>query len=219
MSGSRKKPGKEFWNELLKYIHNRTVIEDFREVGKAQLSPESLEALIKDLTDEEEIRKKIINEVADFYFNLRASLVKKQHDPVYRQILERLERLRFEWITRAISTKTFLARLKAIEEEWKEYKRKIYGKSETERILETLSHYIEQKTKIKVQLSNTKEVIKRILSNAKIKMFTPEHKRKIKTEMLKDLFLARINEKQAKELVEKLTEKYLKEELKRLWKS
>ena len=219
MSGSRKKPGKEFWNELLKYIHNRTVIEDFREVGKAQLSPESLEALIKDLTDEEEIRKKIINEVADFYFNLRASLVKKQHDPVYRQILERLEKLRFEWITRAIGTKTFLARLKAIEEEWKEYERKIYGKSETERILETLSHYIEQKTKIKVQLSNTKEVIKRILSNAKIKMFTPEHKRKIKTEMLKDLFLARINEKQAKELVEELTEEYLKEELKRLWRS
>jgi len=219
MSGSRVKLGKEFWNELLKYIHKRTVVEEFKEVGEAQLKPESLEDLIKDLTDEDEIRRKVINVVADFYFNLKALLTEKQHDPVYRQIIKRLERLRLEWVTRVINTKTFLARLRDIDEERKEYEKKIYGKSDVERISETLSHYIEQKTGTKVQLNNTKEVIKRILNVGKIGMFTPEHERKIKTEMLKDLFLAGVDERQAKTFVEGLTEKYLKEEFERLWRS
>ena len=165
----------------------------------------------------EEIRKRVINVVADFFFNLRSILNEKRHDPVYRQIMERLEKLRLEWITRVINTKTFLARLKAMEEELSDYNKKIYGKSDADRILETLKHYIKQNTKRDVQLINTGRAIKEVLESG-IKMFTPQHEKKIKTEMLKDLFLAYVDEQDAKNLVEHLVE-YLKEETNRLWRN
>lgn len=219
MSGTSKKLGKEFWDELLKYIHDKTVVEEFKEVGEAQIKPESLEKLIEDLTDEDEIRNKVINLVAEFYFNIKALLSEKQHDPVYRQIIERLERLRLEWVSRAINTKTFLARLRAIDEERKEYEERIYGKSDSDRISETLSYYIEQNIGTKVQLNNTKEVVKKILSSGRIRMFTPAHEKALKTEILKDLFRVGVDEIQAKNLVEGLVDEYLKEEIERLWKT
>jgi len=218
ISGSRVKLGKEFWEELLKYIHNQTIVEEFREVGKATLSPEKVEELIEDLTDEEEIRKKVIKEVADFYFNLRAWLSERLHDPVCKEIIEKLERLRLEWISRIITTKTYLARLKVVNEEVEEYKRKI-EKPDAERILETLSHYIALKTGKRVQLNRTEKVIGNILNSGKIKIFIPQHEKAIRTAMLQDLFLAGIEEKEAENLVKALTEEYLKEELERLWKN
>ena len=216
LAGSRVKPGKEFWNELLSYIHSKTAVDEFKEVGKAELKPDKLEKLIEDLTDEEEIRKRVINAVADFFFNLRSILNEKSHDPVYRQIMERLERLRLEWITRVINTRTFLSRLKAMGEELSDYNKKIYGKSDADRILETLKHYIKQNAERGVQLNNTGRAIKEVLESG-IRIFTPQHEKKIKTEMLKDLFLAGVEEQHAKNLVEYLVE-YLEEEMNRLWK-
>lgn len=217
--GSKTKLGKEFWEELLKYIHKKTIIDEFKEVGKVELRPENLKSLIEDLINKDEIKKEAITAVADFYFNLKALLTKKQHDPVYREILERLERLRIEWIHRTINIRTFLIRLKAAEEEREKYEKKIYGKPTIERILETLSYYIKQKTGTRIQLDNTKIAINRVLNSGKIKMFTPQHKTIIKPEILKDLFVAGIEERQAEGLAEELTEEYLKEELERLWKS
>ena len=214
--GKRVKLGKEFWNELLSYIHKKTLVDEFKEVGKAELKPEKIEKLIEDLTDENEIRKRVVNVVADFFFNLRSILNEKRHDPVYRQIMERLERLRLEWVTRAINTKIFLSKLKVLDEELSEYNRKIYGKPEDERILETLRHYIQQKSGKEIELKNTHKAVKEIL-NSGIRMFTPQHEKRIKTELLKDLFRGGVDDSDAKTLADELVE-YLEEELNRLWK-
>ena len=201
---------------MLAYIHKKTIVDEFKEVGETHIKPENLEKLIKDLTDERQIRRIVINALADFYFNLRSLLSEKQHDPVYRQILERLERLRLEWITRTINTKTFLARLRVLNEEVREYEKKISGKSDVERILETISHYIAQRTGNKVQLNNTKEVIEKVISR-KMGIFTPEQRRIIRTAILRDLFLSNVDEKIAMSLAEELTE-YIAEEVERKWK-
>jgi len=217
-SGRKIKLGNEFWKDLLNYIHNQTVVEEFKEVGKTELSPKSLEKLIEDLTDENEIRRKTINAVADFYFNLRALLSENQHDPVHKQIIERLEKLRFEWITRAINTKTFLARLRAYYEEINKYQEKLSGKSDAEKILEALSHYIEKETGIKVQLNGTRKVLENALRNGKLKKLTDELKKNVRTELLKDLFRAGINEKQSENLAYELTANYLPNALEKIWK-
>ena len=217
-SGRKMKLGNEFWKELLSYIHNQTVVEEFKEVGKTELSPESLEKLIEDLTDENDIRRKTINAVADFYFNLRALLSENQHDPVHKQIIERLEKLRLEWITRAINTKTFLARLKAYYDEINKYQEKLSGKSDAEKILETLSHYIEKETGIKTQLNGTRNALENALCNGKLKRPTEELKKSIRTELLKDLFRAGINEKLAETLAYELTNNYLISVLEKIWK-
>ena len=185
-------------------------------MGKAELKPEKIEKLIEDLTDENEIRKRVVNVVADFFFNLKSILNEKRHDPVYRQIMDRLERLRLEWITRVINTRVFLSRLKAIEEELTEYNRKIYGKVDEGRIAETLEHYIGKKVEKEVELNNAQKAVKEVL-NGSIRIFTPQHEKKIKTELLKDLFLGGVDEEHAKTLIDELIE-YVEEELNRLWR-
>lgn len=216
LAGKRVRLGKEFWNELLDYIHRKTLVDEFEEVGKAELKPEKIEKLIEDLTDENEIRKRVVNVVADFFFNLKSILNEKRHDPVYRQIMDRLERLRLEWITRVINTRVFLSRLKAIEEELTEYNRKIYGKVDEGRIAETLEHYIGKKVEKEVELNNTQKAVKEVL-NGSIRIFTPQHEKKIKTELLKDLFFGGMDEEHAKSLADELIE-YVEEEMNRLWR-
>jgi len=48
-------------------------------------------------------------------------------------------------------------------------------------------------------------------------MFTPQHERRIKTELLKDLFRGGVDDSDAKTLADELVE-YLEEELNRLWR-
>ncbi len=218
-SGRKIKLGKEFWNELLRYIHDKTIVEEFKEIGKTELSTESLEKLMKDLIDEDEVRKRTVSDIADFYFSLRALLSESQHDPVYRQIMKRLEKLRSEWITRAISTKTFLVRLKAYYDEANMYREKLAKKSGAEKIIETLSYYVEHETGIRVQLRSTKKVLEEVLRSRKLKKFTDELRKTIRTELLKDLFRSGVDMKVAESIAYELTDrdKYLESELERLW--
>ncbi|EDY36599.1 type I site-specific deoxyribonuclease, HsdR family, putative [Aciduliprofundum boonei T469] len=217
LMGKRVHLEKEFWNELLSYIHNKTIVREFEEVGEAHLKPEEIQKLVKDLTDEDKIRKRVINAVADFFFNLRSILNEKKYDPVYRQIMERLEKLRMEWVTRVINTNTFLARLKDTQRELDEYNEKIYGKEDVDRILETISYLTYQKTGKEVKFDNSRSTIKSIISS-EIKMLTPKHKRKIKTALLKDLFISGVEEKVAMQLVDTELLDFIEEEVNRLWK-
>ena len=136
------------------------------------------------------------------------------HDPVYRQIAEKIERLRIEWVTRIINTKTFLARLRAIEDEMKNYEEKIAGKSHSERLKETMEYYVKQKTGKEVEFKSAGEYLN-TLTSRKAKIL-PQHEKKLKTEILKDMFRAGIEEDAVK-LAEELVS-YIKEEFDRIWK-
>lgn len=95
------------------------MVEEFREVGRTKLEPEKIDKLVSEFAEkfgEDELRRKIVNQLADYFFYIRNFVKDKVHDPVYRQIAEKIERLRIEWILRAVNTKTFLAKLKAIED-------------------------------------------------------------------------------------------------------
>ncbi len=214
LKGKRVKLDKEFWDELLSYIHDRTVVEEFKEVGSVKLEPEKIEKLILELKDEEEIRRRVVNQLADYFFSIRDIIRERMRDPVYRQIAEKIERLRIEWITRAINTKTFLARLKAIEEEIRDYEKKIAGKTHSKRLAETMKYYVKQKTNKEVEFKNAEKYLNNIISRSL--RVLPQHEKKLKIEILKDLFRAGI-EDNAVNLAEELVE-YLKEELDRLWR-
>ncbi|HIP32750.1 MAG TPA: HsdR family type I site-specific deoxyribonuclease [Crocinitomicaceae bacterium] len=211
------KLGKDFWNELRSYIYQKTIVEEFKEIGKTKLEPEKIEKLASDFAEkfgEEELRRKIINQLADYFFYIRNFVREKMHDPVYRQIAEKIERLRIEWIMRVVNTKTFLAKLRAIEDEMKEYRKKIEGKSLEERLKESMSYYVKQRTNKNVDFTSAEKYLKNLVSR-KIKIL-PGHERELKTRILEDLFLAGVKENEAVKLTDELVD-YIKEELERIW--
>lgn len=209
--------GKEFWDELRSYIYERTVVEEFKEIGRTKLEPEKMDKLISEFAEkfgEDELRRKIVNQLADYFFYIRNFIREKTYDPVYRQIAEKIERLRMEWILRAVDTKTFLAKLKAIEDEIEEYKNKTEGKPLEDRLKESISYYVKQKVSKEVDFSNTKGYLKNLTS--KRTKILPKQESELKTRILEDLFLAGVEEKEAVKLTDELAE-YIKKEMERLW--
>ncbi|MEM1672760.1 MAG: HsdR family type I site-specific deoxyribonuclease [Archaeoglobaceae archaeon] len=209
IAGKRTKLGKEFWNELLEFIHNKTIVEDLKEVDKVVLR--DVDELLNELKEEWGI---ITGEVADLFFEIRASLMERLHDPVYKEIFERIEKLRIEWIDKAINNKILLSRLKELLQKKNEYDKKVEGKSEVERILETLRQFTFAKCNCNVDFGNTLNTVKKIMGS-KLKELKPSDRNEIRKALLKDLFKV-LDEKTAKEIMEELSE-FLEKEIERLW--
>ncbi len=215
IQGKTAKLGKEFWNELLPYIHNRTIVEEFKEIGTVKIEPERIEKLISELAvSEEELRKRIVNELADYFFFIRSFVRERMHDPVYRQISERVEKLRIKWVTRVINTKVFLAKLRAIEDGIKDYEKKIAGKPFSDRLIETISYYVKQKAGKEVDFKDARDYLNTLAS--KKSKILPQQEKELRTKILMDLFRAGV-EKDAVKLAGELVD-YIKEEFDRSWR-
>ena len=210
--------GREFWRELIKFIHSRTIIEEFREVAEAEISDESLGRLVKTKAPNMELKRV----VADYYFYLRGILSSNPHDPIYREIMKRIEKLLREWIGRKIDLRTFLAQLKALEEEKNEYERRIKGKPLEEKIGEAINTYIKnqvlQEPHVDLKLKNTKREIKRFITKKVTTTVKPSDKQRLSKALLKDLFLelgGKLSESELAKLADKLVDEFISVELER----
>jgi len=101
---------KEFWRELTELIYSKTVVEEFEKIAEARIDVETIASMMKVTPPKHDLQRV----VADYYFYLRSILTSNPHDPIYREILRRLEELRRQWIMRTIDLKTFLEQLKAL---------------------------------------------------------------------------------------------------------
>ena len=224
MSGKRRKLSKVFWEELTSFIHNKTIIEDFKKVGDAEISAEKLDELLKGKASLRDLQRAL----ADYYFELRNTLMQKPHDPIYREILEKLENLRLQWITRAINTRLFLAQLKVLKEQKENYDRRVAGKPLVDRIAESISVCIGTQLlngqKIELELRNTKKAINNVLKRKRTAGITPIHKKNLRTALLKDLLLELkkkvsgidINETEVAKLADRIVDEFIIEELERM---
>ncbi|MEB3862231.1 MAG: HsdR family type I site-specific deoxyribonuclease [Desulfurococcales archaeon] len=210
--------GKEFWRELIKFIHSRTVIDEFEKIAETEISDETLDQLLKSKTPTIELRRVI----ADYYFYLRGILARNPHDPIYREIMRRLERLLREWITRKIDLRTFLAQLKALEEERRSYEERIRGKPIEEKIGEAINTYIRsevlQESPVSLKLRNTKKEIKRLLRKKITSTIKPSDRQRLSKALLKDLFLelgGKLSESELAKLADRLVDEFITEELER----
>ena len=160
--------------------------------------------------------------MADYYFYLQRMLLRNLHDPIYREIMRRLERLLREWITRKIDLRIFLVQLKALEEERREYEERIRGKPVEEKIGEVINTYIRsrvlQDPSINLELKNTKREIKRLLKRKITSTVKPSDKQRLSKALLKDLFLelkGKLSEGDLAKLADKLVDSFITEELER----
>ncbi len=212
--------GLEFWRDLVKFIHSRTVVDEFKEIAEAEISDETLDKLLKAKAPKVELRKV----VADYYFYLRGILSRNYHDPIYREIMRRLEKLLREWITRKIDLRTFLAQLKALEDERRSYEERIKGKSVEEKIGEAINTYVSshvfQGSRVNLKLSSTKKEIKSLLKKKKKTGSTikPSDRRRLSRALLRDLFLelgGKLSENELARLADGLIDDFVIEELER----
>jgi type I restriction enzyme R subunit len=189
----RKGLGREFWEELRSFIYEKTIIEEFEELESTVFDSAKIEEITSEITgetEEDDLRKKHINQITDYYFYIRDFVSGKTHDPVYREIAKKLERLRLDWVMRTINTKVFLSRLQDIEKSIKEYQNRTEGGSLEKRIRESMKYYVKQKIGVEIDFSNTGEYLKGLVSK-KIKIL-PSQEKELRTRILKDLLTAKL---------------------------
>jgi len=181
---------KEFWEGLIRLIHEKTLVKDFQTIIKTEINNEMLKQTLQKMK-EKISAKQIIQEqtVADAYRILRSLLEADLANPVYKAIRERIERKREEWITRNIDTALFIQTLADSIEEKLQYDEKVSTKPLTERIIETVNLLLNQQFGEEKELSlNLKELRKTILEVMKAKRIVSTHETALRTALMKDLF-------------------------------
>ena len=208
---------KQFWEGLIEIIHEKTLVEDFKRIVTTVVTNDDLRDM---LTKLREIRaSKLVPEkaVADAYRMLRALLEELPQNPVYREIYERIERARRDWIDRNIDTVMFLDTLTDSIEYKLEYDKKVEAIPTEDRITETVKTLITQKyeTEPPADLPNFRKELSRATVAPRI---TQTHKRRIRTALLKDLITGLRGKIKTSELVRlagELVEEYVLKELER----
>jgi len=212
--------GSAFWRELVKFIHSRTLVEEFNKIDEIKIDAD-IDTLLKTSTPSINALRKV---VADFYFYLRSILAENIHDPIYRRIMERLNRLLREWITRKIDLKTFLSQLRSLKEEVEEYEKRIKGKAISDKIIESINIYINSEVlksrkdkAITLKLSSTKNEIEKLLRK-KSPSIKSSDKRRLARALLNDLFTELggiVDEREVAKMVDNLVDEFIVEELER----
>ncbi|XRO76868.1 type I restriction endonuclease subunit R [Methanocaldococcus sp. 10A] len=202
----KRKSNRKFWEELIIFIHNKMLVDELNVIDEINLNPNDLDKILKENVKNREIKRA----VANYYFILRNSILDKQHDPIYKEILERLEKLRRDWVLKKIDNKIYLNAIKNLIELKKNYDKRIKGKSSIERIKESISAYIEdnilKNQNISLNLKNTEKLIIKIQKLNKLsKLQRKKLKKELSYALLEDLLKeleGKISDEEAKKIAE-----------------
>lgn len=215
--------GKEFWEDLVKFIRSKTLLDEFRKIGEARIDNETLDELLRPGASKLDLKRA----VADYYFYLKAVLSSNPRDPIYKEIMKRLDKLVREWIEKKLTLKTLLAEMRALEEERRSYEERITGKPLEEKITEAVNAVIKSRLKSgvppRLKLANTKREIRWLVekkSRLKVsnKDIKDSDKRRLAGALLNDLFRSlgdRMSDVEIKRLADSLMSEFIADEVKR----
>ena len=176
-------PPKEFWDELIELVHDKTEVKDFRTISDYIIGKQTLEQVY------EKIKSKSLDseEIADAFGVLRSFLLDELANPVYRAIYERLEELRKERVSRH-NDKELEEELKDLFGKAVEYKKETEGLALQEYIVKTFAKTVTVSLMLKGQnlgLNNFKAVLQAIVGK---RIIWEGERKRIRTGLLKDLF-------------------------------
>ncbi|RLG17188.1 type I restriction endonuclease subunit R [Nanoarchaeota archaeon] len=202
---------KRFWEELVSFIHSKTLIDEFHQFAEAKIDVDALENIVTAPYP----RRNIQRAVADYFFYLRSSLLSNPRDPIYREILERLEELRRRWLMRKIDLKTFLAQLVDLGRQKEEYDKRIQGKSLVDKICESIRAYITQNVikdeKLELELIEIRRTIQKIVKSKRVTTIKPSDEMKLRKALTMDLFreIRSIDRHELVKLADKLVDEFI----------
>jgi len=196
-------PPRGFWDELIELVHDKTEVKDFRAISNYVIGEQTLDQVY------EKIKSKSLNseEIADALGVLRSFLLDELANPVYRAIYERLEEVRKEWVSRH-NDKELEEELKDLFGKAVEYRKETEGLALQEYVAKTVAKTVAASLKLEGQnldLKNFKAVLRAIAGK---KIIGEGERKRIRTELLKDLFKEIKNADGIKlnELAEEMTE-------------
>jgi len=194
---------KEFWDQLVELVHDKTEVKDFRTISDYIIGKQTLEQAFEKIKS----RSLSLEEVADALGVLRSLLSDELSNPVYRAIYERLEEVRKEWVSRH-SDKELEEELKDLFGKTIEYKKETEGLAPQEYITRTVVKTITESLKINDQVLDLKNFKAELQAIAGKRIIGESERKKIRTELLKDLFkeIKNADRTKLKELAEEMTE-------------
>jgi type I restriction enzyme R subunit len=176
-------PPKEFWDELIELVHDKTEVKDFRVISNYVIGEQTLDQVY------EKIKSKSLNleEIADALGVLRSFLLDELANPVYRAIYERLEEVRREWVNRH-NDKELEEELKDLFGKAVEYRKETEGLALQEYVAKTVAKTIAASLKLEGQNLDLKNFKAALQAIAGKKIIGEGERKRIRTELLKDLF-------------------------------
>ncbi|KUH34809.1 hypothetical protein APY94_00075 [Thermococcus celericrescens] len=139
----------KFWDDLLRFVHEHMEVGPMRELVKVRLG---------ELSGSE-----ASFEIVARFYRLYYQAEDNAHDPVYKAILERLNRLLEEWLNRNLDLKALKKQLELLERQSEDYEKKKAGRSWQESLVESVIFYVENYLGIKnVELRKFQRELKRL---------------------------------------------------------
>ena len=202
---------KEFWDELIELIHEKTLVNEFQPIVEYKIAPEK----VIDLKEAMDGLRRALSEegVADAYRILRSFLLENISNPIYKVIYERVEKIREEWVKRNIDLDTLKRKFGEEAEKAESYRERTKDKPLNEIIEETVRYKFELKFgKHPLQFSNFNKALSEVLRSKNI---GDKEKKKLRTELLKDLLKSFKYTKDVEAVLEEVID-YALEEIKKV---
>lgn len=177
LNKGKKKVSRELWDKLVEWIHKSTIVEDIeRKIEKEVKAMNYVEP---------KIRKASVT-----FYEVKNAVTERLNNPLYKEIYNRIERLRERWISRNIGVEKFL---KELEKEKREVNKlwAMEKKPGWEKIYNMVSEYL-QKNLSSMEIPKLERKLKDIF---KRKRFLDVDEKEIKLIVAKSLLKFKIDRK------------------------
>lgn len=182
-----------FWKELLRIIHDKTVIPEIGLVSESKIGPDDLEEILRRMKIARPHEPQMVHVIAEAFLVTRGLLKIELANPVYKHIYERLKELEEEWTSRGVSG-SLVDRTKDLINDLLNYMRKRAAMNLAGRLIYDVKEFLHRIglnlniSRLEVE-STLNNIIGKYTSRMKSKpVFFHEDKRNIETALLKDLF-------------------------------
>ncbi len=190
----RKKVVGEVWDKLIEQIHRSTVVEEL--IDKVEKEVKAVKPI-----------KPQIKEAAVTFYEIRNVVMDRLHNPLYREIYERLERLRKMWLERNIGVEEFIKELEKEREEVEKLE-KLEQKPGWEKIYKMTSEYLQKNLGERLEIPELKNKLKDIFERNR---FLEVDEKEIRLIVAKALLRHKMDPKKRYELETKIVEMIIDE--------
>lgn len=213
---------KEFWDELLKMIHEKTSIPNIALMEEFTVGPVSINEVLSKIeaVNVHDPQAKYI--AAEALLSIRGLLDLEPANPIYKYVYERLKRLEEEW-TKRLDQQLF-SDIKALANELQEYMNRRAQMRLSEKLTYDIKEFLRRKFNVSpLKLEQLEPVIIRIVSkygsmDTSFSELYEADKRQIRVALLKELFKLGLPGQEARQTAEDLVtyiERVLIDELRR----
>jgi len=180
-----RKPPKEFWDYIIKHIHERSSIGTFVKIAEGTIDENALIASIDELERRLSMKIALHDIASEVFLGLRSLIELEPANPLYKHIYERLKELEDEWIERGnvSALKELLDRARHIVR-YREESKKL---SKEEKIINDVKQAIIQKFNAEVDLKHFKDALIRVAKEHRRGEFFETQEKELKSALLKDL--------------------------------